>query len=80
MQTLSISMVVELNKLLAHNDLEFKIHLSDTCGKQSLWIDSNIPISSLDKFYPLMEAYFEKYNITLQYNANKTSFWITNKL
>jgi hypothetical protein len=72
-------MIVELNKLLAQNNLEFKIHISDTCGKQSFWIEPLNPaveMASSNELYNLIEEYFQKYTISLAYNTSKTSFWV----
>jgi hypothetical protein len=72
-------MIVELNKILAENNLGFKIHISDTCGKQSFWIEALNPaveMASSDELFHLIEEYFQKYNISLAYNNSKTSFWV----
>ena len=39
MNIISISKIVELNKLLLENGINIKIHISDACGKQSMWIE-----------------------------------------
>lgn len=79
MQIVSISMIVELNKLLAENELEFKIHISDTCGKQSFWIEPLNPaieVATTEELFILVEDFFKAYSITLKYSSDKTSFWV----
>ena len=35
----SFNDVIELNGILKEKGLNFKIHLRDTCGRQSFWIE-----------------------------------------
>jgi hypothetical protein len=82
MSIISITTLLNLNQTL--NDelfLPFKIHLRDACGKQSFWIEvmeESISGSQYDSLYAALEQFFQKERITLQYSADKMSFWSIN--
>ena len=67
MNIISINKIVELNKLLLENGMKIKIHISDACGKQSMWIE---PLDSQlveENVYAYLENFFEKERVKLIY-------------
>ena len=46
MSYVSFNDVIELNGILKDKGLNFRIHLRDTCGRQSFWIEPLGPISA----------------------------------
>lgn len=79
MKIVSIGEILECNQLLKDNGLEFKIHLRDACGKQSCSIDSlngNNGNEQYQLLYQTLDSYFEKLRFQLEYNAEKTDFWM----
>jgi len=76
MNIISINKIVELNKLLLENGINIKIHISDACGKQSMWIE---PLDSQpveENVYAYLGNFFEKERIKLIYSDDKMRFWI----
>ena len=79
MKIVSISEILECNQLLKDSGLEFKIHLRDACGKQTCFVESLSDTNGTEQFkalYETLEAYFEKLRFQLEYNADKTDFWM----
>ena len=78
----SFNNIIEINNILRENSLDFKIHLRDTCGGSSMWIESlnsNVSPSSDALLYSLIEEYFTKLHMTLQYSDDRISFWTVRK-
>nr|WP_314460248.1 hypothetical protein [uncultured Clostridium sp.] len=79
MKIISINEILECNQLLKDSGLEFKIHLRDACGKQSCFVESLSDSNGSEQYqalYETLEAYFEKLRFRLEYNADKTDFWM----
>ncbi len=79
MKIVSISEILECNHILKDSGLEFKIHLRDACGKQSCFVESLSDSNGTEQYqalYEILEAYFEKLRFRLEYNADKTDFWM----
>lgn len=62
MSYVSFNDVIELNGILKDKGLNFRIHLRDTCGRQSFWIE---PLGNCacegryDEMYQVVEEYLE---------------------
>ena len=72
-------MIIELNNLLKERGLEYKIHLSDACGSQSMWIESLDPDASVGmdrELHKVITSFFEVQRIPLEYSADRNSFWV----
>lgn len=79
MKIISIQEIIECNRLLQENNLLFKIHLRDACGKQSCYIeplDDSIEKESYEQMYQLLDSFFLKHRITLVYAQDKLNFWL----
>jgi len=79
MKIVSISEILECNQILKDSGLEFKIHLRDACGKQSCFVESLSDSNGTEQYqalYEILEAYFKKLRFRLEYNADKTDFWM----
>lgn len=79
MKIVSIGEILECNQLLKDNGLEFKIHLRDACGKQSCSIESLNDSNGNEQYqllYRTLDSYFEKLRFQLEYNTQKTDFWM----
>ncbi|MDF2888749.1 MAG: hypothetical protein K0R23_3134 [Lacrimispora sp.] len=80
MKIVSISEILECNQLLKDSGLEFKIHLRDACGKQSCSVESLSNSNGTEQYqalYETLEAYFKKLRFRVEFNADKTNFWMS---
>ncbi|MTK09031.1 MAG: hypothetical protein F8N38_18365 [Hungatella sp.] len=79
MKIVSIHEILECNQLLKESGLEFKLHLRDACGKQSCFVESLSESNGTAEYqalYEILEAYFKKLRFQLEYNEDKTNFWM----
>ena len=78
----SFNNIIEVNNILKDHNLDFKVHLKDTCGGSSMWIEalnSDVSPSSNSLLYTLIEDYFKKLRVTLEYSDDRISFWVARK-
>ena len=79
--------LIHLNERLAQQGLLSKIHLRDTCGKQTLWIElpsgektderEKIDGQELEKTKEQIEAFFAIKGMTVEfYLTGGKNFWI----
>lgn len=77
MSYVSFNDVIELNGILKDKVLNFRIHLRDTCGRQSFWIE---PLGNCacegryDEMYQVVEEYLEGKGFSVQYDDQKMNF------
>ena len=77
MSYVSFNDVIELNGILKDKGLNFRIHLRDTCGGQSFWIE---PLGNCacegryDEMYQVVEEYLEGKGFSVQYDDQKMNF------
>ena len=77
MSYVSFNDVMECNGILKETGLNCKIHLRDTCGRQSFWIE---PLGNCacegkyDEMYGVVEAYFERKGFSVEYDDQKLNF------
>lgn len=77
MSYVSFNDVIELNGKLQDRGLNFKVHLRDTCGRQSFWIE---PLGNCaceghyDEMYEELENYFSEKGFHVQYDEEKMNF------
>ncbi|BCN29609.1 RDAC family protein [Anaeromicropila herbilytica] len=79
MTIISITMIIEINRILSENQISLKVHLRDACGKQSMWIEdlSDDKKAVIDEnSYELINQYFEQQHIKLEYSNDKLTFWV----
>lgn len=79
MAIISINQLLQLNQNIKEQQIPFKIHLRDACGKQSLWIEAlntSPEQSQYDNLYELLEDFTKTERITIQYSDDKKSFWV----
>lgn len=80
-QIVTLGMIVELNEQVAQQAPGFRIHLSDACGRQSMWIeltDEQTPPTRWAELYGILEAYFHARGMVLGFSQDKKTFWIAN--
>ena len=79
--------LIHLNERLAQQGLLSKIHLRDTCGKQTLWIElpsgekaderEKIDGQELEKTKEQIEAFFAIKGMTVEFDlTGRKNFWI----
>lgn len=79
--------LIHLNERLAQQGLLSKIHLRDTCGKQTLWIElpsgektderEKIDGQELEKTKEQIEAFFSIKGMTVEFDlTGGKNFWI----
>lgn len=76
---ISLVEIINCNAYLKDNNLNFKIHLRDACGKQSCWIEplSNCACDGTYKtLYPMVEEFFQSLGFQLEYSDDKLNFWL----
>ena len=86
MSYVSFNDVIELNGILKDKEISFckeiskvieEIHLRDTCGRQSFWIE---PLGNCacegryDEMYQVVEEYLEGKGFSVQYDDQKMNF------
>ena len=77
MSFVSFNDVIELNGILKDKGLNFRIHLRDTCGRHSFWIE---PLGNCacegryDEMYQVVEEYLEGKGFSVQYDEQKMNF------
>lgn len=77
MSYVSFNDVIELNGILKDKGLNFRIHLRDTCGRPSFWIE---PLGNCacegryDEMYQVVEEYLEGKGFSVQYDDQKMNF------
>lgn len=79
MKIVSITEILECNKLLKDRGLKFRIHLRDACGKQSCRIEScddKNNAEQYEKLYEALEEFFNRLRFKLEYGEDKTDFWL----
>ncbi|MBC3898757.1 hypothetical protein GH811_03905 [Acetobacterium malicum] len=72
----------ELNKKVKELHLDYKVHLSDSCSGQSMWIESLKPdnnFDDLDNLNKLIEDYFTEIKAEIIYSWDKKSFWMKDR-
>lgn len=70
--------ISEVNRRIQENDLAYKVHLSDACGGQSMWIESmvkNNNFDDLDELNKLINDYFTEIRAEVEFSWDKKSFW-----
>lgn len=73
--------LIHLNERLEQQGLSSKIHLRDTCGKQTLWIElpsgEKIDGQELEKTKEQIEAFFAIKGMTVEFDlTGGKNFWI----
>lgn len=70
--------ISEVNRRIKAQDLAYKVHLSDACGGQSMWIESMDKANrfdNLDELNDLIKAYFSEIHADVEFSWDKKSFW-----
>lgn len=70
--------ISEINRRIQENELAYKVHLSDACGGQSMWIESiekNNSFEELDDLNKLINDYFLEIRAEVEFSWDKKSFW-----
>jgi hypothetical protein len=68
----------EMNDLLKENNLMFKVHLTDACGGQTMWIET-LPggdVKDIKKINPVLIEYFKQQNAEIEFNDKNDKFWV----
>ena len=70
--------ISEVNRRIKEQDLAYKVHLSDACGGQSMWIESMDKANrfdNLDELNELIKGYFSEIHAEVEFSWDKKSFW-----
>ncbi|MDO9490665.1 hypothetical protein [Acetobacterium sp.] len=70
--------ISEVNRRIEERDLAYKVHLSDACGGQSMWIeamDKANHFDNLDDLNDLIKGYFSEIHADVEFSWDKKSFW-----
>ena len=70
--------ISEVNRRIKERDLAYKVHLSDACGGQSMWIESMDKANHFDKLddlNDLIKNYFSESHADVEFSWDKKSFW-----
>lgn len=79
MNIVSINMIIEVNRLLKDEEIPYQVHLRDACGRQSMWLevkDDNTDTQKSERVYDLINKYFEKQHMVMEYSEDKMTFWV----
>ncbi len=79
MKIIGINDILELNRQLLAEGLDYKIHLQDACGAQSCRIERLESGGCEDQdqaLYKQIEYFFKKNRMDVVYSADKSSFYI----
>jgi len=79
MRVIGIGDIVELNKRLAGDGLDYRIHLHDACGLQTCEIErleSGGCEDTEEAAYGLLEGFFAAKGETVQYSPDRRTFWL----
>lgn len=74
MTIITFNDIIEINGILDEKHLNFKLHLRDACGGQSLWIE---PLGNCaceghyDEMYQVIERFFLGKGLTVKYWDNE---------
>lgn len=70
--------ISEINRRIEEHDLAYKVHLSEACGGQSMWIESmhkDNRFDNLDDLSGLIQDYFSEIHADVAFSWDKKSFW-----
>ena len=80
MNIISLTDILDCNRLLAEKELAFRVHLRDACGKQSCWIERLGECASGGREEEMrreLEAFFTARRFQITYgDAERMSFWV----
>lgn len=76
MKIVSITSIIQLNKLMEEKNAGIKIHLKDACGKQSMRIEMLSGTSVGDEVYQLIDSFFNAERMSTEYSFDRMTFWI----
>lgn len=70
----------ELNDQIKKANLEYKVHLSDACSGQCMWLEDlkNDEFIENEKLEEVVKNYFKKENSEIVFSEDKKSFWTKN--
>lgn len=71
--------IIEVNRRIKEKGLKYKVHLSDSCGGQSMWIEPLEEVKNLGKeleeLHVLIVDYFKEVKADIEFSWDKKSFW-----
>lgn len=81
MKYITFNQIIELNNKLLERGLSYKIHLSDRCGGQSMWIEvlsdkKEYLEDSKNVLIDFIKDFFISDRINLEFSEDNMSFWI----
>lgn len=71
--------IIELNHILEDENISYRVHLRDTCGRQSFWIEILSECASNGKddiAKNIIRHYFATKGVTIKYLNNSLEFVI----
>lgn len=70
--------LLEMNRRATEKGLAYKIHLSDACGGQTLWIESlqeNDAYDNLDDLVQIIKDFFAEHRAEVEFGKDQKTFW-----
>ncbi len=83
MKYISIAELLTLNQKIKEENLPYRIHLRDACGKQSLWIEfleegtDDKDENKKQMLEELLKQYFHTLHFTIEFSEDRINFWIS---
>ena len=69
--------IIALNKKIQDEHLSYKVHMSDACGSQNMWIedlDQAYTVCRDPRLYEIIDAHFKALGGEVVYSWDKRSF------
>lgn len=74
MRIVTIGEVVDANKALGEQGIPCKVHLSDACGRQTLWLEP-LDGCDLDAAQEAVRGFFRGLRCELEFAEDGKTFW-----
>ncbi|WKY48246.1 hypothetical protein Q5O24_02620 [Eubacteriaceae bacterium ES3] len=74
--------IKELNDRIEERHLDCKVHLSDACSGQSMWLEdlSGSGFKKMDEIHQLIKDFFTEKKVEIDFSWDKKSFWTKERL
>ncbi|MDI3536078.1 MAG: hypothetical protein PWP16_969 [Eubacteriaceae bacterium] len=74
--------IKELNDRIEAKDLACKVHLSDACSGQSMWLEdlTDSGFKDLEAIHQLIKAFFAEKKVEIDFSWDKKCFWTKDRL
>ena len=72
--------IKEMNDQIGKDNLDYKVHLSDACSGQCMWLEDlkHEGFTQNERLEGLLRDYFKAEKSEIVFSENKKSFWTRN--